>query len=128
MTFLVKICRLLYETGFYTRRVFLCMSTLKPGLYTLGFVWRRAMSCPVVCPIARSVELRRAMSCPVVCPIARSVDLCRKSTCTLSLKIGSQCAKPGSSWRMVAEFGLYCILNVYVERYIFKRVVFPTLS
>ena len=32
MTFLVKFCRLLYETGFYTRQVFLCMSTLKPGL------------------------------------------------------------------------------------------------
>ena len=28
MTFLVKFCRLLYETGFYTRPVFLCMSTL----------------------------------------------------------------------------------------------------
>ena len=32
MTFLMKFCRLLYETGFYTREVFLCMSTLKPGL------------------------------------------------------------------------------------------------
>ena len=32
MTFLVKFCRLLCETGFYTRQVFLCMSTLKPGL------------------------------------------------------------------------------------------------
>ena len=24
LTFLVKVCRLLYETGFYTRQVFLC--------------------------------------------------------------------------------------------------------